>query len=90
MGFWALGMRAMMVTVQGEDYVTLRRGEGTEAHADIFFRYALRNAILPQMTALALALGSGRIGRGAGRGRLRLSGSRQASSTNRSAPSTTP
>jgi peptide/nickel transport system permease protein len=55
-GFWALGMRAMMVTVQGEDYVTLAEAKGLTPRR-IFFRYALRNAILPQTTALALALG---------------------------------
>jgi peptide/nickel transport system permease protein len=56
MGFWALGMRGMLVTVQGEDYVTLAEAKGLKPRR-IFFRYALRNAILPQTTALALALG---------------------------------
>jgi peptide/nickel transport system permease protein len=56
MGFWALGMRAMMVTVQGEDYVTLAEAKGLKARR-IFLRYAVRNAMLPQTTALALALG---------------------------------
>ncbi len=55
-GFWALGMRAMMVTVQGEDYVTLAEAKGLKPRR-IFLRYAVRNAMLPQMTALALALG---------------------------------
>lgn len=56
-GFWALTMRGMMVTVQGEDYVTLAEAKGLNP-SRIFFRYALRNAILPQTTALALALGN--------------------------------
>lgn len=56
MGFWALSMRGMMVTVQGEDYVTLAEAKGLKPRR-IFLRYALRNAILPQTTALALALG---------------------------------
>jgi peptide/nickel transport system permease protein len=56
MGFWALGMRAMMVTVQGEDYVTLAEAKGLKPRR-IFLRYAVRNALLPQTTALALALG---------------------------------
>ena len=55
-GFWALGMRAMMVTVQGEDYMTLAEAKGLKPRR-IFLRYAVRNAILPQTTALALALG---------------------------------
>jgi peptide/nickel transport system permease protein len=56
MGFWALSMRGMMVTVQGEDYVTLAEAKGLKSRR-IFLRYAVRNAILPQTTALALALG---------------------------------
>jgi peptide/nickel transport system permease protein len=56
LGFWALQMRGMMVTVQGEDYVTLAEAKGLTPRR-IFFRYALRNAALPQVTALALALG---------------------------------
>ena len=55
-GFWALSMRAMMITVQGEDYVTLAEAKGLRDRR-IFLRYALRNAILPQTTALALSLG---------------------------------
>ena len=55
-GFWALSMRGMMVTVQGEDYVIYARARGLK-NRDIFLRYALRNALLPQTTALALAMG---------------------------------
>jgi peptide/nickel transport system permease protein len=55
-GFWALGMRAMMVTVQGEDYVTLAEAKGLKSR-NIFYHYAFRNALLPQVTALALTLG---------------------------------
>jgi peptide/nickel transport system permease protein len=44
------------VTVQGEDYVILAEAKGLKPRR-IFFRYALRNAILPQTTALALSLG---------------------------------
>lgn len=57
MGFWALGMRGMMVTVAGEDYLTLARAKGLHP-LRILFRYEIRNAILPQLTALALSLGS--------------------------------
>lgn len=56
MGFWALGMRAMMITVQGEDFVTLAEAKGLKPW-NIFYHYAFRNALLPQVTALALALG---------------------------------
>ena len=54
-GFWALGMRAMTVTTLGEDYMTLAQAKGLKARR-IFFRYSLRNAMLPQVTALALSL----------------------------------
>ncbi len=55
-GSWALGMRGMVVSILGEDYVALARAKGlSERH--IFFRYGLRNSLLPQTTALALALG---------------------------------
>ena len=55
-GGWALGMRGMMVTTMGEDYVTFAEAKGLRA-STIFLRYCVRNAILPQTTALALALG---------------------------------
>jgi len=55
-GGWALSMRGMMVTTMGEDYVTFAEGKGL-SNLTIFMRYCLRNAILPQITALALALG---------------------------------
>jgi len=56
-GGWALGMRGMMVTTQGEDYVTFAEAKGLR-RLTIFLRYCVRNAILPQTTALALALGN--------------------------------
>jgi peptide/nickel transport system permease protein len=55
-GAWALGMRGMMVTTMGEDYVVIAEAKGLKAPT-VFLRYCLRNAILPQVTALALALG---------------------------------
>jgi peptide/nickel transport system permease protein len=56
MGFWALGMRGMMITNEGEDYMILAQAKGLHA-GRIFWRYAVRNAVLPQVTALALSLG---------------------------------
>ena len=56
LGGWALGMRGMMVTVQGEDFMTLAEAKGLNP-SRIFMRYAVRNAILPQITSLALAIG---------------------------------
>ncbi len=56
MGFWALGMRGMMITVEGEDYLTLARAKGLNP-LRILLRYEIRNAVLPQVTGLALSLG---------------------------------
>ena len=56
LGGWALGMRGMMVTVEGEDYMILAEAQGLRS-SRIFFRYAVRNALLPQITGLGLALG---------------------------------
>jgi peptide/nickel transport system permease protein len=53
---WALGMRAMMVTVEGEDYTTFAEAKGLKT-GRIFFRYLMRNALLPSLTGLALRLG---------------------------------
>ena len=55
-GGWALGMRAMMVTTQGEDYTTFADAKGLQPFT-IFIHYSVRNALLPQATALALVLG---------------------------------
>jgi peptide/nickel transport system permease protein len=55
-GGWALSMRGMMVTTQGEDYVTFAEAKGLRS-LTIFLRYCVRNALLPQATGLALALG---------------------------------
>jgi peptide/nickel transport system permease protein len=57
MGYWAVGMRGMMITNAGEDYLILGRAKGLSP-ARLFLRYAVRNAVLPQVTALALTLGS--------------------------------
>jgi len=56
MGFWALGMRGMMITTDGEDYMILAEAKGLRPRR-IFFHYGVRNAILPQVTALALSFG---------------------------------
>jgi peptide/nickel transport system permease protein len=56
-GSWALGMRAMTVSVLGEDYITFGEAKGLPARR-IFLWYGMRNALLPQVTHLAVALGS--------------------------------
>ncbi len=55
-GGWILGMRGMMVTVLGEDYLTLAEAKGLRDRR-IFYFYAMRNALLPQLTGLAISLG---------------------------------
>lgn len=57
LGFWALGIRGMMVTTSGEDYMLFAEARGLRERT-IFGRYGLRNALLPQVTALALSLGN--------------------------------
>jgi peptide/nickel transport system permease protein len=56
-GFWALGMRAMMVSVLGEDFITFADSKGLPPQR-VFLWYGMRNALLPQVTSLAIALGS--------------------------------
>lgn len=55
-GLWALGMRSQTVSVLGEDYITFAEAKGL-APRRIFLRYGMRNAMLPQVTALALSMG---------------------------------
>jgi len=55
-GFWMLGMRGMMVTNMGEDYMVFAEAKGLRP-GRIFLHYAMRNAMLPQFTGLALAFG---------------------------------
>lgn len=57
MGGWALGMRGLMIGVNNEDYFLLAQAKGLTP-ARIFFRYGIRNAILPALTAFALGLGT--------------------------------
>jgi peptide/nickel transport system permease protein len=56
LGTWAIGMRGMMISGLEEDYITFAEAKGLKDR-DIFMKYALRNALLPQTTALALSLG---------------------------------
>lgn len=56
LGTWAIGMRGMMISGLGEDYINFAEAKGLKG-TQIFFQYALRNALLPQTTSLALSLG---------------------------------
>ncbi len=55
-GFWALSMRGIMATVLGEDYLVYAQARGLRPRR-IFGHYAMRNAMLPQVTALAIDFG---------------------------------
>ncbi len=56
MGGWALGMRGLMIGVNNEDYFLLAQAKGLSP-SRVFFRYGIRNAIVPVLTAFALGLG---------------------------------
>jgi peptide/nickel transport system permease protein len=51
---WIIGMRNQVVTVRDEDYVLLAEGAGLKPRRVVW--YAMRNAILPQVSSFALAL----------------------------------
>lgn len=53
---WLVGMRNMMVTTLGEDYVVAAEARGLPSW-QVMLTYASRNAILPQVTGFAIALG---------------------------------
>ena len=54
-GTWAIAMRGMVIIVRGEDYILLAEAKGLSARR-VFLAYGLRNAMLPQLTHLALTL----------------------------------
>lgn len=45
-----------MITILGEDYLLFAQAKGLRP-GHIFSRYGLRNALLPQLTGLAISLG---------------------------------
>jgi len=56
LGGWMLGMRNMMLTVLDEDYITVAHAKGMP-NKRVLWRYAARNAVLPQIQSFALAIG---------------------------------
>lgn len=56
-GGWLLGMRNTVINTLGEDYVMFAEANGLRSRS-IAFRYAARNALLPNLTAFGLALGT--------------------------------
>lgn len=54
---FTLGMRALMISVLGEDYLTFAKAKGVTPFT-ILKDYAFRNALIPQVTGLAIILGT--------------------------------
>ena len=54
---WIIGMRNNMINTLGEDYVVFAEAKGV-SNRRLIFMYAARNALLPQVTSLAIALSS--------------------------------
>ena len=55
-GGWLISMRSLIVSILGEDYLLFAEAKGLKKNV-IMMRYAFRNALLPQVTGLALSLG---------------------------------
>jgi peptide/nickel transport system permease protein len=55
-GGYALIMRAAMIDVLTEDYIQLARAKGIDERT-VLYKHALRNAMLPMVTVIALAFG---------------------------------
>jgi peptide/nickel transport system permease protein len=53
---WSISMRSLVISLDGEDFMTFAEAKGLR-RPTIFLRYAIRNALLPQLTGLGLALG---------------------------------
>lgn len=53
---WILSTRSLIVSILGEDYLLYAEAKGLSKRR-IFLSYALRNAMLPQVTGLAISLG---------------------------------
>jgi peptide/nickel transport system permease protein len=56
LGNWLLGMRNSMIGVLAEDYIALAEAKGLPQR-QVMFKYAARNALLPNITAFGMALG---------------------------------
>jgi peptide/nickel transport system permease protein len=55
LGWWILSMRALTINLSEEDYVKFAEMRGTEKKI-ILNKYIFRNALLPQITQLAMAI----------------------------------
>lgn len=53
---WILSARSLIISILGEDYLSFAEAKGLNK-SRIFKRYVMRNALLPQITALGITLG---------------------------------
>lgn len=53
---WIISTRSLIVSILGEDYLLYAQSKGLPPQR-IFTQYTLRNALLPQITGLAISLG---------------------------------
>jgi peptide/nickel transport system permease protein len=56
-GAWALGMRNYTINVLGEDFIKFAQANGVRVRI-LLARYAMRNAVLPQLTVFAIVFGN--------------------------------
>lgn len=56
LGGWMISMRSIVITILGEDYLLFAEAKGLKK-STIFKSYLFRNALLPQVTGLAISLG---------------------------------
>lgn len=54
---WMLTMRNSMLTTLSEDYILMAKAKGLSGFR-VMFRYAARNAVLPNITGFAIAIGA--------------------------------
>jgi peptide/nickel transport system permease protein len=55
-GGWMMGMRSTMISVLNEDYIIMAEAKGLPQRI-IMYRYAMRNAILPNITQFGMSIG---------------------------------
>jgi peptide/nickel transport system permease protein len=55
-GGWMMGMRSTMISVLNEDYITMAEAKGLSQRT-VMFRYAMRNALLPNITQFGMSIG---------------------------------
>ncbi len=56
LGWWFLSMRSLITSLKGEDYILNAEAMGLKERR-ILWGYAFRNALLPQVTGLAISMG---------------------------------